>query len=401
MNVIVIGDYSSTNLGDPILTSSTSYIVNQIKAECDFIKDIKLFDIAGRQNKKIPLTEKLKEITDSPICEKRKKYIKKNYRNANIKAFIKWCIKDKNVFKSRLTALLTQSDTNVFIIAGGALLSRSLFYALRLNYIVSTAERYNGKVIFNAIGIEKCPPTSISRIYTRKFLSSKNITAFSTRDQVSEITSLVSRKDYLVRIPDPGIYAAEAFNVKKQANDVVGIGVISLEAYKSVVFEDERAETITAEDLFNFWYGITSRLDEAGQAWKVFTNGGPKDCQMAYTFLKKYNYSVEEHLVLPAESPEELVKQISQFKAVAAHRLHALIIANSLFIPFISFVWSDKIVKFSESMNNKNYFWPDISYCEKISKLLCNEIYTSDSSSVVRLSKKQSKEFLVNSLKNT
>ncbi len=400
MNVIVVGDFSSTNLGDPILTKSALYIVNELKAECDYIKETSIFDIAGRPEQKIPLSEKLKEVKhSSESSDKRKKDIKKSYSKSNIKAFIKWCIKDKKIFEARLRKLMSPQDTNVFVIAGGALLSRSLFYALRLNHIVKTAEKCNGKVIFNAVGIEKCPSTSVSRMYARKFLASKSVVGCSTRDQVEEISSLVKNKDFVVRTPDPGIFAAEAFGVKKQESDVVGIGAISLEAYKSVVFEDERADSITADDLFNFWYGITSRLDEVGQSWKMFTNGGPKDCQMAYTFLKKYNYDIDEHLVLPAEAPEELVEQISQFKAVAAHRLHALIIASSLYIPVVPFVWSDKVVKFSESIKINDYFWPDVNKCQKIADILCCESDIGTFSQNILNSKKRSKEFLFDSLK--
>lgn len=400
MNVIVVGDYSSTNLGDPILTKSALYIVNELKSECGYIKETSIFDIAGRPVQKIPLSEKLKEVKHSPeSSDKRKKDIKKSYSKSNIRAFIKWLLKDKKIFEARLRKLISPEDTNVFVIAGGALLSRSLFYALRLKHIVKTAEKCNGKVIFNAVGIEKCPATSVSRIFARKFLASKSVVACSTRDQVDEISSLVKNKAFVARTPDPGIYAAEAFGVKKQNTDIVGIGAISLEAYKSVVFEDERADSITADDLFAFWYGIASRLDEVGQPWKMFTNGGPKDCQMAYTFLKKYNYNIDEHLVLPAETPEELVKQISQFKAVAAHRLHALIIASSLFIPVVPFVWSDKVVKFSESIKNSNYFWPDVNKCNQIADILCCKTDSDKFLPYILNSKKESKDFLYDALK--
>lgn len=398
MNVVIIGDNSSTNLGDPVLTSSALYIVNQIQKENAKIKEVKIFDIAGRSPKNMPLSEKLKEITNFSVDVKNKKAMKKDYQISNIKAFIKWFVKDKKIFTSQLSSLTNENNTNIFIIAGGALLSRSLFYALRLNHIVSMAKKCNGRVIFNAVGIEKCPPTSISRILTRKFLASKNIIAFSTRDQVKEISKITNRKDFFVQVPDPGIYAAEAFDVKKQDSDIVGIGAISLEAYKSVVFEDKRAETITAEDLFNFWYGITSRLDTIGQKWKIFTNGGPKDCRMAYTFLKKYGYSVEEHLVPPAETADELVAQISQFRVVAAHRLHALIIASSLYIPVVPFVWSDKVVKFSESINNNDYFWPDDKKCQQIVDILCCQADTDKILSNISNSKKKSKEFLFDAL---
>lgn len=399
MNVIVVGDFSSTNLGDPILTKSALHIVNELKSECGYIKKTAIFDIAGRPEQKIPLSEKLKEVNhSSEPSGKRKKDIKKNYSKSNKRAFIKWLIKDKKIFDARLKKLMSAQDTNVFIIAGGALLSRSLFYALRINEIIKVAEKCNGKVIFNAVGIEKCPATSVSRMYARRFLSSDCVVAFSTRDQVDEVSSLVKNKDFIIRTPDPGIFAAEAFGVEKKNTDIVGIGAISLEAYKSVVFEDERADAITADDLFSFWYGITSRLEEVGQPWKVFTNGGPKDCQMAYTFLKKYNYDIDEHLVLPAETPDELVEQISQFKVVAAHRLHALIIASSLYIPVVPFVWSDKVVKFSESIKNKNYFWPDVSSCERITNILCKEIYEDDFSPVISDFKEQSRKFLKTSL---
>ena len=44
--IIVIGDNSSTNLGDPILTRSTYYIVKKIVTEDDY--EVPIFDIAGR-----------------------------------------------------------------------------------------------------------------------------------------------------------------------------------------------------------------------------------------------------------------------------------------------------------------------------------------------------------------
>lgn len=44
--IIVIGDNSSTNLGDPILTRSAYYIIKKVVAENDY--EISIFDIAGR-----------------------------------------------------------------------------------------------------------------------------------------------------------------------------------------------------------------------------------------------------------------------------------------------------------------------------------------------------------------
>lgn len=399
MTVIVIGDISSTNLGDPILTLSAEHIVNRMKTQYGNIDNVKVFDIAGRVGKKIPIEEKMCKI-DSALYEQSKseKQILDEYRSANFRSFIKWILKEKKIFRNRLISVVEKNDDNVFVIAGGALLSRSLFYAIRLNEIVRVAHEIGGKVIFNAMGIEKCSTFAFSRFLTKKFLAKKEVVAFSTRDHVEDVPMLTSRDDFKKQIADPGIWAAEAFNIQKKESDIVGIGTISLEAYKSILSEDKRAENVTVQSLFEFWYCITQSLDEKGQKWKMFTNGGAKDCRMAYSFLNQYGYSVDDHLLIPAENPEELVEQISQFKAIAAHRLHALIIATSLYIPVVPLVWSNKLVKFSEMINNEYFYWPDFENSTAVANLLSGEIFNRDFSEKIKKCKSSSEEFIYNSI---
>lgn len=399
MNVIVIGDVSSTNLGDPILTLSTKYIVECVKTQCGNIESVKVFDIADRVKKIIPIEEKMRRIDDS-LFEQRNSVVKvsNEYRSANCRSFVKWIIKDKKIFRNRLLSLVDKKQENIFVVAGGALLSRSLFYALRLNEIVTLAHKTGGKVVFNAVGIEKCSKTAISRILTKMFLAKKDVVAFSTRDHIEDVPALTSRVDFNRRIADPGIWSADTFNIQRKESDIVGIGTISLEAYNSILTEDVRAEKVTVQSLFEFWYGITKSLDEKGKKWKMFTNGGAKDCRMAYTFLEEYGYSVDDHLVIPAENPEELVEQISQFKAITAHRLHALIIATSLYIPVVPIVWSDKIVKFSEMIGNEFYFWPDAKNSSKIADLLSGDIHNVDFDEKIKQCQTSSKEFIYNNI---
>ena len=396
MNIIVIGDVSSTNLGDPILTYSTEHIIKQI-CQDKGIDDVKtkIFDLADRSIKYVPTSEKMREIcTDSAVTAPTKKSVTRTYRTINIRTKIKWLIKDRKKFRNRLENHIDRNDDNLFVIAGGALLSRSLYYSLRIAEVIQIAEKHGYKVIFNAVGIEKCSGKSSSRKLIQSFLKKDVIIGFSTRDSKESVYSLTAKNSFFNQVPDPGIWSSEAFGVSKTESETVGIGTISAEAYTSVVPEDKRAESVNCEALFAFWKAIIDELESRDIPWKLFTNGGAKDCQMAFTFLKRNGYSIEEHLVPPADDPRKLVEQIAQFKSVVAHRLHALIIASSLGIPVVPVVWSNKVVNFSKLINNQSYIWPTIENGKKAAKLLTREQSAYESYDNIEKCKEASYEYL-------
>lgn len=400
MNIIVVGDASSTNLGDPILTYCTEYLLKEILKEQGNSATVKIFDIAGRPSSKTSLEDKLREIDfQNNYREENSKASLKKHKKSNRHAWIKWVLKERKKFRSRLMECVDKDKNNVFVIAGGALISRSLFYSLRLNEIVATADKIGGKVIFNAVGVEKCTAFSFSRKIAKRFLNRNSVVAFSTRDNCELDIFEHIKTDFHKVSTDSGMYSAETYDVRHKNSDVVGIGAIHLGAYQSVSFEDERAENVSAETLFEFWNAIIVALEKRGQKWKMFVNGGVNDCRMAYTFLKKYGYSVEEYLMTPPEKPAELVEQISQFKSIVAHRLHALIIATSLEIPVVPVVWSSKVENFARYIGNDNYCWPDASAAEKIADFLCDEESFNIYSDNVKKCKVAVKDFLEESLK--
>ncbi len=398
MNVIVIGDASSTNLGDPVLTYSTEYIVKQICKEKN-ISSVKIavFDITDRSITYVPVSQKMCEMpSDANYNVPTKKSIARDYHKVNAYIKIKWILKDKKIFRNRLVNQMDKSDDNLFIIAGGALLSRSLYYSIQINEVVNVAEQFGAKVVFNAVGIEKCSGKSASRRITRKFLGKKHVIGFSTRDHIEDIPGLTNRENFYIQTPDSGIWASEAFGISKKESNTIGIGTISVEAYRSVILEDSRAESVTYEVLFDFWKSIIDELEKQNISWKMFTNGGAKDCQIAFSFLKTNGYSVEEHLVPPAENSRELIEQISQFKVVVAHRLHALIIASSLNIPVIPVAWSNKVVKFSQLIKNIFHTWPSKENGKKIAELLCRESDFYNAYENIEKCKKDAYEYLSN-----
>ena len=67
-------------------------------------------------------------------------------------------------------------------------------------------------------------------------------------------------------------------------------------------------------------------------------------------------------------------------------------------IPVVPLVWSDKVVKFSELLNNKNYFWPDKENGEKVGRLLLMAETDSKLENKIETLKKSSKTFIERSI---
>lgn len=116
--IIVVGDNSSTNLGDPILTQSAYYIVRQVAEGKDY--EVSIFDIAGRKKQphKVP-------VTAAPIninAVKRISELKAAIGTLldDVKTLIKWWVMDQWLFINRLKPV---SSGVKFVIAGGALIS--------------------------------------------------------------------------------------------------------------------------------------------------------------------------------------------------------------------------------------------------------------------------------------
>lgn len=358
--IIVIGDNSSSNLGDPILTQSAYYTVCRAVEGMDYV--VSIFDIAGRKKQKSmtpippPPTHKYTQI---PSVTKASSFsVLSNCIKVDVKCLVKWYLREKKQFKKRLESSI-KSESVTFVIAGGALISSSLFYALRLNAIVNIAKRYNSRVIFNAVGIEKTVYNyGMAKYIVRHYLKQPQVVAFSTRDHVEDIPYLTNREDFQLLLPDPGLFAAEAFGVKRKKSDTIGLSVISYQAYQSVMFNDERACNLSPDDLLSFWEGILKGFITKGKKFKILTNGGPKDYEMALRLCQRMNLDTTQYLLPMATEPRQLVEQLSCFKLVIAHRLHALIICTSLGIPVIPIVWSDKVAAFAKIIDNPYVQWP-------------------------------------------
>ena len=348
--IIVVGDLSSTNLGDPLLTQCCGYIVKHVLGEQDI--PIELFDIAGRRPAHV------KTSSYHPVPNHRKSRLF-GFVREEIMPVVRWFLRDARVFCKRMSRI--DSDNAIFIIAGGALISSSLFYALRLHEIVRIAHRHNGKVIFNSVGIEKSVYNhGLAKYIIRNLLKQKEVVAFSTRDHVEDVPYLTNRNGFYRRTPDPGLFTSETYAIKKKDAQLVGLSVISYQAYQSIVQDDNRATKVTADYLIQYWSAIIRHLQQMKIDFRILTNGGMADYAMAKRLVSELKLDEQKYLMPLPKTPSVLVSQLSMFRMVIAHRLHACIISTSLNIPIIPIIWSDKLRVFAEMIDNRFATWPEI-----------------------------------------
>lgn len=375
-HIIVIGDNSSTNLGDPILTQSTKYIIDKLveKQDCE----VSIFDIAGRVFQRTDASLKISPLNIS------KRYSRREIRFTNMladfKSIVGWYIREKTDFVNRLeriTPAHSNKDHVTFVIAGGALISSSLFYAFRINTIVKLAKRYkNSRIVFNGVGIEKSIHNSgLAKFIVRHYLQQPQVVAFSTRDHIEDVSFITSRNDFRVQLPDSGLFASEAFGIAKKESELIGLSVISYQAYQSIMLNDLRAQEFTPNDLLSFWVTILKGLISNGKRFKILTNGGLKDYEMALRLCEHMNLAVDDYLLPLANEPKMLIQQLSQFKLIIAHRLHALIVSTSLLIPTIPVIWSDKVRAFADMIHNNNCGWPSQQFAKDIIEYLLDSDY--------------------------
>ena len=370
--IIIVGDLSSTNLGDPLLANCCDYIVKRINDGLNI--PIEMFDIAGRRIRTI-------STHSSPSSIKRKSFI--GIIRNEVEPIIKWALRDRKVFDKRLSQIVVNDTT--FVIAGGALISSSLFYALRLNRIVFIAKRNSCRVIFNSIGVEKSiHGFGLSKYLVRHYLKQKEVVAFSTRDHLEDIPFLTKRRDFYRITPDPGLFASELYGIKRKNSQLVGLSVISYQAYQSIVSSDRRAKEVTSDYLISFWSAIINHLRALDLDFRILTNGGKADFEMALKLANALQLDKEKYLLPQPQTPSELVDQISRFQLIIAHRLHANIVSSSLNIPVISLIWSDKVRVFAEMMGNQFAFWPDLDKVSSFDMIIKDCIRKQVDSSAIK-----------------
>ncbi len=251
--------------------------------------------------------------------------------------------KDKNTLNR-----VRNSDVVIFP-GGGFIKFRQENLPRDMARIMSRAEKYGIPVAFNAVGMEGYDIEDEGCKALFDMLHSRCTKYITSRDYAEDINNTYLSDGYLSssRRADPAVWAADTYKIKRDENSqVVGLGVA-----REGLFLDYGLP-LTKEDLLDIWANIVKALEAEGIKYKLFTNGLRQDEEFLTDLLVFMGKEDErEEISLPsAENAKELVEYISGFSSIIACRMHANIIAFSLGIPSVAFVWNDKLRFFGESI---------------------------------------------------
>lgn len=246
------------------------------------------------------------------------------------------------------------SDADLVIIGGG-----QLFCDVALNFpakLFLLSRLLRGKrVAVVSVGVT-ARWSFWGKLLVRKFLKNADPVFYATRD-VDSANNLhaffeVPRSRIKV-VPDPALVCASAFSEELSAEKKwdVGICVSSLDA---LVMNSEYGSTSTSGSA-EFFSGLADALQAAGARVLYFTNGAAEDNKILAEISSRATASGFSFLV--PKRPDDLVALISACSCIAAHRLHANIVAYSLNIPSIGMNWDKKVESFFQLTQRTEYLF--------------------------------------------
>lgn len=165
--------------------------------------------------------------------------------------------------------------------------------------------------------------------------------------------------------PDPGFLASAYFNFPKSESrerKLIGIGVICAEE----IARHGGTANLPAGDWVDFYLEAGRCLRQAGYDVVYFTNGARADEAVKEDIERraKNNAKFNAFTFAPRPlSPAALAEIVSALDGLAAHRLHAHILAYSYKIPHIGMAWDPKMEGYFEMTGRKEFFLraPDIT----------------------------------------
>lgn len=336
--VVMFEVFNDPNLGDKLLCLSAGKIVEKF---CD--AEIEYIDFYGRTtlSPKYPRTKTsgtAYSVNWSPFYSLFHKVFSlmsiMSYPIRELGCHLEW-LTDPNRRK-RLKKYYEEAikDADMVIVPGGGILEDSVEHDYYHNILLMTevCENHGIPMCFNAVGIVSDKRAKIGKKLLKKALMSDCVKYISCRDgeeKVKEMTKLPVKT-----VACAATMAGELLDIKKAENSgKIGIGVIRGKVFEAYGYN------LNEEKLVDFYVDLVNEVEESGYEAVLFSNGFIKDWELGQAVCEKLGRNI---LVKRPESPEELVLQIAEFKAICAARLHAVITAYSMDIPAVVFCWGTK-----------------------------------------------------------
>ena len=326
MNILVLGWYYSSNLGDAVICDCVAALLRRHVPQAN----IKVADVSGRSA--FPARKKEDLTGMRPL-----RFRQKLRTAATLLGWDKQLLHETWHLQNNLERVhqAIAGDWDLVVFAGGQLFMDGI--ALYVSYISHYFEERGVPVIFNACGVGP----SISRNIQKelgKALTSPCVQLVSCRDGADRINRWCG-SPVAVPTDDAALWADLCYGVEKDPDGVVGLGILYPEA-------------LSPRRTAACWRRIIRELDARQIPWKFFSNGKERDMAFARTLLD--GRPEAEYLCPAPETPSQLVELIASFRSIIGFRLHSHIIAASLDIPSVALVWDQKIPSFFAAMELDN-----------------------------------------------
>ena len=341
--IFIASPMYSPNLGDGVIAECLSYQMSQLNPE---IAPTWL-DLSARTS----FSTATSSVYRAALLDAAYK-LPSSIRNKILSLYV------ERQISRRLSPLLNErvNGSGPIVIGGGQLLSdENLNFPLKLRRVVKVAEDRNVDFAIHSVGVSQ-NWSHQGRKYFEEILDSRKLQFLSVRDAQSRdnLVAHMSRMSLTRSVDvevfaDPGIISSRV--VKRdfsghRSPPHVGLCVmdpIAIKIHGAGVIGESRKKYI------NRYEEICRKLVSLGFVVNLYTNGAPEDelflRNIRDSEMNIFSSSSIFFLNRP-DSPIDLIKMISSFDIVIAHRLHSNIIACSYGIPFVGLGWDKKMDAF-------------------------------------------------------
>lgn len=332
--LVFVGLYDEKNLGDPVIAHCTEWLYSGclpdgfgIEKLClDYIEHHGLtlpHRIARKMLRLLRLDSD--KYNDAAMQEEYTRYFKEHIEGADL-----------------------------IIVVGGGLIKYSYQYFFAgISGLLDAADLYGIPVVFNAVGIEGYDAANPRCVRLKSALHKRALRHITTRDDIETLRNLYFDGNPSIpclKVADPAVWAAEAYGVTKKESNLVGIGIGRAELFH------DNGKVYSGEQFFNFYCRLVEELSGQGFSVELFTNGLEYDNEFAYKICEELKRRTIIVKLRTPQVPEEMLNIISSYRYILAARLHSCIVAYSLDIPAIGFVWNDKLKLWGKNIGADELF---------------------------------------------
>lgn len=342
MKILLIGEYYSENLGDPLLCQSVERILREQYPEAEIIP----FDLSGRissteyyEPKPHPAAAWIEKQLSARFLYYRRAAILRAYEQDKDRCLRVWdCLGD----------LLHKHRFDLAVFAGGSLFMD--YFAGVIHLVIRRLALTRTKILFHACGMSTLDEDGVYLL--RQVLCSRHVVSVSLRDSYERFTELFSGKAQVRQTYDTALNCSLWFPKAEQRRAEFGIGMI--------------------DRCYDRQLRLIQSCMASGRSWMAFTNGSPYDQQYAEKLLTDAGIPRErlgKYLVERPRTPEELIRTVTSFDKIIAFRMHGQIAAASFGIPSFGIAWDGKLTAFYRKLGFSQGCAeevPDLSQIEEV-----------------------------------